>query len=81
MRTTSSICDVKMYCIFIKRFFCSSNKGLTVQELDPPPPDRMTLMITHWHPHVGDRQGIEILESLVRKLGFLDVSNKDNSGG
>ncbi len=56
------------------------DKRFVVQELDPPPPERMTWMITHRHPRVGARQGIEVLESLARQMGFLEVGAQVNSG-
>jgi DNA-binding transcriptional LysR family regulator len=57
------------------------NRRLIVQELDPSPPDRITLMITHQLPRVGARQGIEILEAVARKMGFLAAGEKNHLGG
>jgi DNA-binding transcriptional LysR family regulator len=56
------------------------NKRFVIQELDPPPPDRITLMITHRLPRVGAREGIAVLESLARKLGFLNAGRTENLG-
>ena len=53
------------------------NKKLVIQELDPPPPDRITLMITHRFPRGEARKGIEILEALARKMGFLTEGKKN----
>ena len=56
------------------------NRRLIVQELDPPPPERITLMISHQLPRVGARQGIEILERVARKMGFFAGEDKEHSG-
>jgi LysR family transcriptional regulator, transcriptional activator of the cysJI operon len=48
-------------------FFCK-NKKLTIQNLDPPPPDRITYMVTHRFPRLGAHRGIEILEKLAGEL-------------
>ncbi len=58
----------------------SGKKRFIVQELDPPLLDRITLMITHRHPRVGARQGIEMLESVARNMGFLAPGTKKSSG-
>jgi DNA-binding transcriptional LysR family regulator len=57
------------------------NRKLVVQDLEPPPPERVTLMITHQLPRVGARQGIEILEAVARKMGFLASSEAGKTGG
>ena len=61
-----------------------NGQRLIVQHLGPPPPDRITFMITHRFPRIGARPAIEILETLARKLGFLGIgdqlpSQKDES--
>jgi hypothetical protein len=57
-----------------------SNKKLIVQELIPKPPDRITYMINHRFPRIAAKQGIEILESQARKLGFFGSSNQADFG-
>lgn len=52
-----------------QNFLASGRLG--IQRLEPPPPDRITYMITHRFPRPGARQGIEILESLARRRGFF----------
>lgn len=49
----------------------SNKKNLIVQDIVPMPPDRITYMIKHRFPRIAIREGIEILESLARELGFL----------
>ncbi len=50
--------------------FFRTNGNLVIQDLDPPPPDRITYMVTHRFPRIGARQGLEILKKLSEDLSW-----------
>jgi DNA-binding transcriptional LysR family regulator len=56
--------------------FLQKNQAVIVQDLIPSPPDRITYMITHRFPRIAARQGIDILESLAHKHGFLKSDSR-----
>ncbi|KIX10827.1 LysR family transcriptional regulator [Dethiosulfatarculus sandiegensis] len=41
--------------------------------LTPPPPDRITYMITHSFPRPGARDGLEIIKQIAEEQGFFNV--------